>query len=293
MLFQIARRSGCSLPADPATGTKEPKCALAVHNNCGGGISRDHIVSEAVLAEISDARIEIVGADFRRDVKKGSDSLQTKCLCERHNGAMSPLDTQAQRFARVLRRHQATLTNPANVERDLKLFQGFDVERWLVKTLIGTYRAQWSIKKSQAALPDHVTDLFHLELEPPQGLYVSRQPVPLKSRGYPGKRPPLSVALLHERATVTGVDLSLGPVQLRMLIAGSADTIKKTLLTHAYRPQALEFVHNESAHMAMMRWRAGTDEILEFHVGTPPQGVAGPNALRNRRKQIRRARRME
>lgn len=49
-------------PPMPLTGQNIKKCYFAFTNNCGGGISKEHIISRTVLSKINDKQI-----DFTRD----------------------------------------------------------------------------------------------------------------------------------------------------------------------------------------------------------------------------------
>jgi hypothetical protein len=62
--------------------------------------------------------------------KVGLNSLTAKCLCRRHNAALSPLDSAAALFVSALRECLGMPGTP-----DPYLFSGHDVERWLLKTL--------------------------------------------------------------------------------------------------------------------------------------------------------------
>jgi len=66
----------------------------------------------------------------------GVSSLVSKILCDRHNAALSGLDDEAGRFFRNLRAIEAALRTGAGGRR-LVLFAGADVERWILKALMG------------------------------------------------------------------------------------------------------------------------------------------------------------
>lgn len=155
----------------------EPKCFLNIDDQCGGGISREHIVSEGLLGELSECKaIRIRGAQWTgNELREVSiNSLASKILCQRHNTALSGLDDSATRFFRVLRDLHTTPPRRVPLKPARYWFNGFDLERWLVKVAIGAARAKYS-SKDALLMPKHLTRyLLGLEpLEPPLGMYVS------------------------------------------------------------------------------------------------------------------------
>lgn len=65
-------------------------------------------------------------------------ALASKVLCERHNSALSPLDTAATDLYAILRRINAELGDEApTAPSETFTVGGVDLERWLLKALIG------------------------------------------------------------------------------------------------------------------------------------------------------------
>src|SRR5690349_7934386 len=85
-------------PPAPATGQSRNKCFFASNNDCGGRISGDHLISAAVLRQITTDKITIASTNYSRSVFIQDNSLKIKWLCQRHNTALSPLDIQAARL---------------------------------------------------------------------------------------------------------------------------------------------------------------------------------------------------
>jgi hypothetical protein len=68
----------------------------------------------------------------------GARSLGSNILCERHNRALSPLDTVAGEVFRALRRYQADLADVADAHgHEFAWFSGDLVERWIIKLFWG------------------------------------------------------------------------------------------------------------------------------------------------------------
>jgi hypothetical protein len=66
----------------------------------------------------------------------GVAALQVNMLCGRHNSALSRLDEQGARLFRTVRRIHDSL-QAGDAAKGVYLFPGVDVERWLLKALIG------------------------------------------------------------------------------------------------------------------------------------------------------------
>jgi hypothetical protein len=115
-------------------------CWAAPLGNCGGGISREHYVSECVFSNQS---IFVQGMDFCLDEPKELriESLTAKILCRDHNSALSELDSAAGRAFQAIRDYADMTT-----ERDKTPYvnwaptqftiDGPRLERWCLKTLL-------------------------------------------------------------------------------------------------------------------------------------------------------------
>jgi hypothetical protein len=96
-------------------------------------------VSRAVLDEIGDtpllSGLAFLGTGARRLPTSG---LVGKMLCTRHNTMLSPLDLEALKTFRALRRFEADLRDSvAAPVDDFELVNGPRLEAWLVKTFFG------------------------------------------------------------------------------------------------------------------------------------------------------------
>jgi hypothetical protein len=163
-------------------------------NDCSDDLTGEHFMSEVVLRELADGGKTVLVRGFpwqTNDVKSvGIRALESRMLCGRHNSALSGLDTQAGRLFRVLRGIDSDLR--AGVGRyEVKLFTGVDVERWMLKTLIGLASSGNARERNGTRITWSVPDLWLKILFGPftftrsWGLYVSARvgdPVPLDPR---------------------------------------------------------------------------------------------------------------
>ncbi len=104
-------------------------CWAASLGGCGGGLSREHIIS---ASQFDSDSITLSGLPWCKEAKTvGLASLVAKNLCRDHNSALSPVDAEAARFKKVVWALVAPHTVPVQCSIDARL-----VERWLLKTTI-------------------------------------------------------------------------------------------------------------------------------------------------------------
>src|SRR5215217_3245445 len=256
-------------PPPPVTGQSIRKCLFASTNNCGGGISGDHIISAAILRRITTDKITISGTGFSRSVSINSSSVKVKRLCRRHNTALSPLDAQAGRLFQAVQSAEESLAGEVAPTRHLYLFEGFDIERWLLKTLLAAYHARVSnVVPGTHILPDYVMRLFEHPLAPPLGLYM---PV----RTGDGGQHQLTVVreaslnLITESNLVVGIAVSLSGLELKLLIAGDPYSIPDFNSQHAIRPKFINFFQAGEVITIGIAWMAGSDSAVWLSRGDP------------------------
>lgn len=259
---QIRLTSANIAPPGSVTGNTIRKCLFAKTQNCQGGISGDHIISAAILRQISVSKLDIIGATFRRTVGINSDAIKVKRLCRRHNAALSPLDSAAGRLFRAVKRADAALAGRATCDLRVFLFDGFDIERWLLKTLLSAYYAKMcNIVPSDCLLPTHTLAAFGSMLPRPYGLYVPTLGL------FPDKRimrlsASTSLSLITEGKLVAGIWVSLGGLELRLIIAGSSSAVAEEEKRSTYRPQFINFFENREVYTLGFAWSEGTKNVI-------------------------------
>lgn len=231
-------------PPPPQTYKSFKKCYFSFTNDCDGGMSGEHVVSKAVLRHISDKEIIIEGGNFSRKVSINSDSLKTKRLCRRHNTAVSPIDAEAGRLMKAVQQVVLMLAGEVDAIQRLYFFNQFDIERWLLKTLLNVYHSRQSISPQKFVLPPQTMSLFYSSLTPPFGLYI-----PVKeSNGEMFKMKiarEAAVNLITEGNQVTGISISLSGLELKFLIAGHPQTVLDFQMSHSYRPKFINFFQGQ------------------------------------------------
>lgn len=147
------------------TGYSHPKCYARSLEDCDHEITKEHYISESVLAGLG-GKIVVTRARLGWDKKPiGLPALASNMLCKRHNNALSGLDDVAKRFVPCLLRGGERTCNGGG--RDT--FNGYDVELWFLKVLCG-----YTCLDGDEVPDEWLRILFGLDaLEVPAGLHMN------------------------------------------------------------------------------------------------------------------------
>jgi len=149
-------------PPGAPTGYSHPRCYMGWTHNCSPTISGEHFISENVLSILNPKSVRISGAAWIRtgqSLDLPLSALQANILCERHNSALSPLDTMAGNLFRAVDGIYENLSRPRLSRRPIwHLFSGEELELWLLKTILGFLPcqralAEWAEDRGRAG--DH------------------------------------------------------------------------------------------------------------------------------------------
>lgn len=126
----------------PSTGIQNPKCYAAELADCSEKMSGEHSISDAILQQFSldGVTVEIKGLSWLEDDETKNlptRRLKSKILCKRHNEALSGLDNVAKRFFSCIDRIDKGYGTDHDRGDRVFLFNGNDIERWMLKTLCG------------------------------------------------------------------------------------------------------------------------------------------------------------
>lgn len=187
---EFVKKPQSIVPPVPITGYTHPRCYASADENCSSTISGEHTVSEMVLNELgTDARVILEGLSWQEPGTKKNlpTSVATKAnvLCTRHNSALATLDAEVGRLFRTLRLFEEDFQR-ASFRPEFKLFCGYDVERWMLKTLCGL-RAADHIRASRDGRPwdDTHSPVDILYGRQPwsirSGLYLQLEPTPINN----------------------------------------------------------------------------------------------------------------
>jgi hypothetical protein len=202
-------------------------------------------------------------------VQLGIKALTAKILCEGHNSALSPFDTEIVKFFRAMERlvHDEIKGERVEVNSDVC---GDFIERWMFKTLInGLFSGNF---------PAPFVNSFAGQLPYDEALQIIYRNAPFpKGQG---------IYLAHERSHVDHhvfrlevVGHPTGIAGLRMWVFGSLFSLVLTderdafpeLATTTYRPQKL--VGATSRNAIVLSWAGEfTDTSLALRMSDPPTG---------------------
>ncbi len=134
------------LVTGPRTGYANPDCYGNVSADCSRDTTREHWLSAETLRHIAaDGSVVRVGnaawLGERPYADVGVNSLSSRILCGRHNGALSHLDTVASAFFQAFRDEQAEMMLHRETDTEFRcafaVLNGPTLQLWLLKVLWG------------------------------------------------------------------------------------------------------------------------------------------------------------
>jgi hypothetical protein len=126
--LQIAKISG------KKTNHSNSSCIASFTKDCSEKISGEHYFSKAILELVGKQYLQVTGWPYNtaKEANISINSLVVRCLCTRHNSQLAPLDQAATKLFKAL----IDFTSEEAPDGDYRLFNYWDIERWLIKTLI-------------------------------------------------------------------------------------------------------------------------------------------------------------
>ncbi len=132
-------------------------CLAGFTKDCSDKISGEHYISKAILKLISDEKLNVTGWPYSsaESVQIGINNLTVNCLCTRHNSMLSPLDDAAANIFKTFLRFTSNEQKDKRGVLDYCLYNYWDFERWMIKTLVMTEGAGLLRKnKIKQSIPD-------------------------------------------------------------------------------------------------------------------------------------------
>lgn len=164
-------------PPGSVTGHANAKCYACRDRNCSPKISKEHFISATLLRQIQlNNTAKVAGLKWQQGETFNVvplAGLASSILCERHNNALSPLDTCMGSFSQAIGEFDAALrsSTSANASEN-RHFSGDDIERWMVKCLLGLTTSK---NLNTTDLKPECVDLLFANIDWPEGwgLYFS------------------------------------------------------------------------------------------------------------------------
>jgi hypothetical protein len=248
----------------PKTGIQNGNCYAAASVDCSPDISREHYVSHALLKQLSiEGTVTIDGfpwQDAGAIGKVPSATLTGKILCRRHNLALAALDSVAARlFRRIDGFHQEFNDSSGTHHNRFFLFNGHDIERWMLKTLCGAVVS----KNAETRTGDSnwrpsslwLKILFGEEPFPRRcGLYFYSE---VSDKNYI-ERGFKFVPFSNMISGVYGARISLNDERFVLAMSAPAEDLTGTFIAnHAYRPQGLALTNGLCEKVIHFGWEDG------------------------------------
>lgn len=231
-------------------------CYASQLKDCGRKRSREHYISESLLHHLnqnSDLRVEGLPWTQGKSKRISPNALTAKILCERHNAALSPLDGMAVHFFKAFDEEGAQ----GSGRQLLHLFNGHDIERWLLKVLCGiTYSKNLLFDSdTDTTIPEYWLEiLFGREQLPKhQGLYIC------KSSGHRFEGPQgLKFRAITGRGRLTGIGAVVCGYEMILSMSGFPTRLFDGR-EMVYRPFELYTVGQKYEKSIVFNWEGSAD----------------------------------
>jgi hypothetical protein len=273
-------RTARTAPPGPKTGRSHDQCYAASLNDCSTDISLEHCISESVLDLLLGPRFELSGLPGMRAGETTKDAtdkaLARKVLCTRHNNALSLLDEAGKRFAPL--RVNTESFNSASPGASFAVFNGADLERFMLKTLCGLLASKLTgvggAPFDWHAEPEWNEILWgQKELEQPRGLRFGVQTVVTSLGGVQAYAPLTMTDPTSGLPVVTGLRLDIAGFALILGMVGKVARIDGApeLSEFIYRPRRLIFTNGSVARTIHLYWPTGggNQDVVCTFTGSP------------------------
>jgi hypothetical protein len=246
-------------PKGSPSGMVVEGCYAAPLNDCGGKLSREHWLSEVLLRYISKlAPLEVAGLPGIGDGIRSlpPNAVASKILCERHNSALSPLDGIALKIFRAF--HEQSDENAVFV------FNGHDIERWLLKVLCGLHASGFpDVPKAERAVNTHWVEILfgRRDFDGVGGVYVLGHH--FQGRG-------VAIRAIYGSGKPTGLCMWIAGLELALTIAGWPDRTFDDR-TFAHRPFEIYTSGERAQRSVVCIWEGPADNgTISLRSDEPP-----------------------
>jgi hypothetical protein len=263
-------------------GPPLPKCYAHTLGSCGTVITREHAVSESVLKVIGE-EITAKGLGWLADGETKdlrAEVLASNILCDIHNHALSPIDKQGARFVQTMAQLKEEIAWGVR-QTVFKIFSGEDIERWLLKVLLGGCASkQFAVLDGKAVTLHHdlldvarLVDLLfgRTPFAPPVGLY-SLSPHQRQISTHPGRG--ILMAVITSEVGVVGLQATLMHCLIGFMTqnVGFPNAEYESVM---YRPRFIRF-HEEDGgvrHIELTWKSGGSHQGINIAASPPPQAM--------------------
>lgn len=248
----------------PKTNYSHSKCYASETNDCSKEISSEHYISHGILNELANGKgmVKVGGTTWIEKKKKvwvPTACLAANVLCERHNNALSCLDSVAVEYFKAMRKTSWEYNNEGNhTKNTVRIFNGTDFERWMLKLLIGGVASNnmeaKNIRDQRNWRPpiNWINVLFGEEEMPKkQGLYCTSQPqeTVFQEDGV------AAACLSNSQSNVVGLSLIFQGFKFILAMVKPNFNDENSILKNSlYRPGNLEFRSQGKLKVVALCW---------------------------------------
>ena len=259
------------VPVSCKTGTKMPKtnyshskCYASETNDCSTKISSEHYISHGILSELANDKgmVKVGGMTWNEEEKQvwvPADRLGANVLCKRHNNALSGLDSVAIEYFKAIRKTSWEYNNEgSDAKNTVRIFNGTDFERWMLKLLIGGVASNnmeaKNVPEQKSWKPpiDWINVLFgDVGMPKKLGLYGTSQiqEIVLKEGGV------AAACLSNSQASIIGLSLIFQGFKFVLaMVKPNLDDEDSILKNSLYRPGNFEFRSQGKSKVVALCW---------------------------------------
>jgi hypothetical protein len=255
--------------------SSHPECYAQRLGNCRGPVSREHVVTDALLQEVWQGAKggSVYGLTFLKatpdnPAEIGIKGLTAKILCEGHNSDLSAFDTEIVKFLKALERLVRSEHDGEPVAQN-SYVNGDLIERWMFKTLLnglfsGNFPAPFTESFAGQLPPDEWLNMIYrnMPLPPGQGLYVS------SGLGQVNYKTVFLLEVVGQPTGIAGLRMSMFGSLFSLVLMDQRDAFTE-LTAAVYRPAKI--VTEKTRNAIVLSWAGhSTDTTLEYRLFDKP-----------------------
>ncbi|HEX3148022.1 MAG TPA: hypothetical protein VHR66_08050 [Gemmataceae bacterium] len=252
-------------------------CFAGALNDCSPEISGEHYTSNLILRRVSRGKPSVLVKNLPFQPPEtlqhfGISSLVANVLCREHNSRLSGFDTEGGKLFAALDDIDQQVSTGGAGDSAYEV-NGDMVERWLLKTLIGSlFSGNLRLPDGRAKSvrpPDEYLDMLFRTGEFPAGcgLYLTAARPNQVLKGSPTVF--TMEAEPSAEGNVIGLHVGMFGFDFFLALVPVPDPRPKHLADATYRPTGLLFVTNTGRKEIRFQWKAGSGQVVGVrHVGT-------------------------
>lgn len=247
----------------PVTGFSHERCYASDLCDCSTKITAEHYFSHVVAKRLNqNKRLVVGGMSYLKDGEErvvSPASAASNILCDRHNRALSELDTVGGNFFNALMLLDRAEMIPT---KKAMLFNGHDIERWFLKMLCGYLASNETIMDGEIRrwrAPISWLDVLYgkKDFADDFGLYYNQQ-IGIVTKHRAG----LAIAPITDMSgcQVGGAAIEINSFKFLISLTPKHLISNEILADYVYRPCGIYTSMNGSQVYTMMGWDMQTDD---------------------------------